>query len=92
MSEPMYRVKQRPDLATVAGKFMVVSQFAEPKRYDKDTHEFVYLSFNELDEEWWRLASPSVFDEKRIHWGESTWLINADGTLSFSGANYDSSG
>ena len=89
---PLYRVQHRPKLEDVAGKFMVVSQFGEPKRWNSETDEFDYAAWVDLDEIWWRSVCPDIFETRTIHWGHSTWLINHDGTLAFSGAEYDSSG
>jgi hypothetical protein len=90
--KPMYNLQEAPPLETVVGKYLVTSQFCEPKRYDTAAREFVYLKWNELYAPWWKAGLPDIFDDRRVNWGSSTWLINADGTLTFSGANYDSSG
>lgn len=85
-----------PPLEEVAGKFLLVGQHTEPRAYIWDNDgkgggHWEFWKYQDLDTEWWRLARPDVVDERTIQWGHSCWKIEQDGTLTFSGANYDSS-
>lgn len=85
-----------PKLEDVAGKYLLVGQHTEPRNYvwDKDGKgggHWELWKYQDLDDEWWRSARPDVVDEVTIRWGHSCWKIETDGTLTFSGANYDSS-
>jgi hypothetical protein len=80
----------KPPFETIVGKYLICSQFSEPRyMIKKDWH---VATWDELDDGWWFDTKPRVSAERFISWGHSTWLVNPDGTLAFSGADYDSSG
>lgn len=81
----------KPPFETIVGKHIICSQFSEPRWTDKDGTWHV-ATWDELDDGWWFDSQPRVSNERWISWGHSTWLVNNDGTLTFSGADYDSSG
>lgn len=87
---------KKPDLKDVAGKYLLVSQHAEPRAYTWDNSKpnggyWTIFNYKDLEQQWWDGARPDIVDQVQISWGRSCWLIGHDGTLTFSGADYDSS-
>ena len=90
LDHPITPGKGKPPFETMIGKYIICSQFTEPTYYlGTDRH---VATWDELDDGWWFDSKPRVKSQRDISWGHSTWLINSDGTLTFSGADYDSSG
>ena len=88
---PQFRLQQQPKLEEVVGKFLVCSQHGEPRSYDRATEKWHVFKITELDDGWWASVRPDIYDDRYISWGRSTWLIEPDGSLKFSGADYDTS-
>jgi hypothetical protein len=90
-NHPAYAMRRpKPELKDVVGKYLVTSQFTEPTYYiDNKRH---VATWDQIDDDRWFDMDGGLYNERTIRWGHSTWLINNDGTLTFSGANYDSSG
>lgn len=71
----------------VKGKFLVVSQFVEPRSRDGNP-----INYKDLTQEDWDIMQPDVYNLRSIQWGHSTWEVLENGELKFTGADYDSSG
>lgn len=83
-----------PPLEKVVGSHLVVGQHAEPRTYIWDSDykgHWDVANYKDLTDKYWHLAQPDIDDGPTCSWGHSSWLIGSDGTLTFSGANYDSS-
>lgn len=78
-----------PDFNKVVGKYLIVNQHCEPRFYVKNKPQLA--TFDQLDAQWWAAAQPYISETPRIMWGRSTWLVQPDRTLSFAGADYDTS-
>ena len=53
-----------PPLEEVVGKFLHVSQHAEPRTYirEKNNEHWQVWNYKDLDSEYWRLARPDIID------------------------------